>query len=234
MELLELPLTPELFLDPQIGDTMVQGGPHSLAVHDLFDRLLRWASRHPDALVQSDVKHLLGPGLARPVPDISVVRGLAKAGRSFTSYNVVKEGLPPCLLIEVVSPGSARIRNVDEEDKVEHYQRAGILEYLLLDLPRPGNRHRLGFRGYRLDAAGLYHPIEADARGLLLSETTGLRFGVSPDGQQILMVDDETGEPLRSSLEETERLRRETKARKVAENELTRLRAEIERLRGGS
>lgn len=227
MELLELPLTPELFLDPQIGDTMVQGGPHSLAIHDLFDRLLRWAGRHPDALVQSDVKHLLGPGLSRPVPDISVVRGLADPGRSFTSYNVVTEGIPPCLIIEVVSPTSARIRNVDEKDKVQHYQKARIAEYLLLDLPRQGNLHRFGFRGYRLDAAGLYRPIEPDSRRHLLSEATRLRFGASTDGQRISILDDETGEPLRSSQEETRRA-------EAAENEVTRLRAEIERLRGGS
>jgi Uma2 family endonuclease len=233
MELLELPLTPELFLDPQIGDTMVQGGPHSLAIHDLFDRLLRWAGRHPDVLVQSDVKHFLGPGLSRPVPDISVVRGLADPGRSFTSYNVVTEGAPPCLVLEVVSPTSARIRNVDEKDKVQHYQRAGIAEYLLLDLPRQGNLHRFGFSGYRLDAAGLYRSIEPDSRGYLLSESTRLRFGVSSDGQRISILDDETGEPLRSSQEETRRAEAAEKRAEAAESEIARLRAEMDRLRGG-
>ena len=227
MELLELPLTPELFLDPQIGDKMVQGGPHSLAVHDLYTRLLRWARRHPDVLVQSNVKYLLGPRLARPVPDISVVRGLANPRRAFTSYNVKKEGIPPCLIIEVVSPGSARIRNVDEQDKVVQYQRAGIPEYLLLDLPRPGNQHRHSFHGYRLDATGRYRPLEPDAQGLLLSETTRLRFGVSPDGQSLLVFDEAAGEPLLSEWEESE-------ARRRAEEEIARLRAEIDRLRGAS
>ncbi|HJX26756.1 MAG TPA: Uma2 family endonuclease [Thermoanaerobaculia bacterium] len=241
MELLEFPLTPELFLDPRIGDKMVQGGPHSLAVHDLFTRLLRWASRHSDVRVQSDVKYLLGPGLAKPVPDISVVRGLANPRRSFTSYNVRKERIPPCLLLEVVSPGSARIRNVDEQDKVVHYQKAGILEYLLLDLPRPGNQHRHGFHGYRLDPTGRYRPIEPDAEGLLPSETTRLRFGVSPDGQSLLVFDDEVRETLLSELEESEarrraekEARREAQARMEAEQEIAHLRAEIDRLRGGS
>jgi Uma2 family endonuclease len=227
VELLEFPLTPEYFLDPRIGDKMVQGGPHSLAVHDLFGRLLRWASRHPDVLVQSDVKYLLGLGLARPAPDVSVVRGLANPRRSFTSYNVRKEGIPPCLLIEVVSPGSARIRNVDEQDKVVHYQKAGVREYLLLDLPRPGNQNCHSFHGYRLNAMGLYRPLEPDAEGLLLSETTRLRFGVSPDGQSLFVVDDETGESLLSEMAEAE-------ACKAAESEVARLRAEIERLRGDS
>lgn len=234
MELLEFPLTPELFLDPRIGDKMVQGGPHSLAVHDLFGRLLRWASRHPDVLVQSDVKYLLGPGLAKPAPDVAVVRGLANTRRSFTSYNVRKEGITPCLLIEVVSPGSARIRNVDEQDKVLHYQKAGIQEYLLLDLPRPGNLHRHGFHGYRLDAAGMYRLLEPDAEGLLLSETTRLRFGVSPDGQSLVVIDSETGEFLLSEMALAQQTRREAQARIEAEEEIARLRAEIDRLRGGS
>jgi Uma2 family endonuclease len=234
MELWEFPLTPEYFLDPRIGDKMVQGGPHSLAVHGLFGRLLRWASRHPDVLVQSDVKYLLGLGLARPAPDVAVVRGLANPKRSFTSYNVRKEGIAPCLLIEVVSPGSARIRNVDEQDKVVQYQKAGVREYLLLDLPRPGNQHCHSFHGYRLNAMGLYRPLEPDAEGLLLSETTHLRFGVSPDGQSLVVIDDETRELLLSEMALAQQARREAQARIEAEEEVARLRAEIERLRGGS
>lgn len=254
MELLELPLTPELFLDPKIGDTMVQGGPHMLAVHELFERLMSWSRRHPDVLILSDVKHILGRGLARPVPDISVVRGMANPRRSpFASYNVVKVGIPPCLMIEVVSDSDARIRRVDEVDKVMHYQRAGIPEYLLLDLPRSGNGFRYAFQGYRLDAAGLYRPLEPDAQGFIFSESTRLHFGVTADGQDLWIVDDETGEPLRTSRDEADRAdraeqeahrslqarrqaeseaRREARARREAEEEVARLRAEIERLRG--
>lgn len=107
----------------------------------------------------------LGPGLARPAPDVSVVRGLANPRRSFTSYNVRKEGIAPCLLIEVVSPGSARIRNVDEQDKVVHYQKAGIREYLLLDLPRPGNLHPPQLPWISSRRRGTVSPVGAGCRG---------------------------------------------------------------------
>ena len=35
LELLEMPLAPEDFLDPQLEDKMVQGGPHHSAVQSL-------------------------------------------------------------------------------------------------------------------------------------------------------------------------------------------------------
>ncbi|MDA4744972.1 hypothetical protein, partial [Enterobacter hormaechei] len=63
MELIELPLTPELFLDPQFEDSMVQGGLHAFVRRNLADLLYR-AMRHDEtALVLEDVKHLLGRGL---------------------------------------------------------------------------------------------------------------------------------------------------------------------------
>ncbi|HYG63874.1 MAG TPA: hypothetical protein VEL74_14955 [Thermoanaerobaculia bacterium] len=62
MELLELPLTPELFLDPQDEDKIIQHPDHHKAVHALFDRLDLHFESDPDVMVLSDAKHLLGPG----------------------------------------------------------------------------------------------------------------------------------------------------------------------------
>lgn len=76
--------------------------------------------------------------------------------------------------------------------------------------------------------------MEPDAEGLLLSETTRLRFGVSPDGQDLVVIDEETGDPLLSEMAVAQQARRETQARMEAEEEIVHLRAEIERLRGGS
>jgi Uma2 family endonuclease len=239
MELRETPLTPEDFLDPQVGDTMVQGNQHHVAVLFLYELLARRFQERPDVLVLSDLKHLMAPRRG-PAPDVSVLMGLEKDfDRDIESYDLRAGGVVPSLIIEVVSPSDRRIRKVDEVDKVELYERIGVREYLLHDLPRKRNGGRAGWRGYRLDMAGRYARIEPDARGRLFSETTGLLFGINPAASWAEVVDAKTGERLLSPSEEKEgrlraeeALRRETEARKVTEAEVARLREELARLRG--
>lgn len=257
LELREIPLTPEEFLDPQIGDTMVQGNPHVEAAVFLYELLNRRLRSRPGMLVTHDLKHLIAPRLG-PVPDVSIFQGLAKVDRTIDSYDI-RTGPPPCLIIEVVSPGDSRVRQVDEVTKVELYERIGVEEYLLLDLPRRGNGWRHRFRGYRLNEAGRYASMERDAQGRFLAETIGIFFAVEPEKDQIQLFDAATGERLlspfdaeeglfqeaeaRQAAEERaqgeaearqaaeERARGEAEARQAAEAETARLREEIERLR---
>jgi Uma2 family endonuclease len=250
----ETPLTPEDFLDPKFGDTMNQGKPHVMAATFLFDLLTRRFHGRPDVLVLHDVKHLMMPRRG-PAPDVSVIMGLETIDHQMRSYNVKRIGVPPSLIIEVVSPRDRRIREVDEKTKPGLYERIGVREYLLLDLPRRANGWRVRWAGYRMDEAGRYQPIEPDAQARLFSETTGLFFGSNAAGDWAELTDAETGERLLSSLEEqegriraeeelqqeTERRRREAegrrreeKARKAAEAEVARLREELRRLRDSS
>lgn len=229
MELLELPLTPELFLDPQLGDKMVQGFPHVRVIFALYELISRHLSSEPGTYVFSDLKHLIGPGLG-PAPDISVVRGLAP-DREFESYDLRSE-VPPSFVIEVVSPSDARIRRTDEVDKVKVYEKVGIQEYLLVDLPRRANGHRFQLKGYRMGPERRYLPMQPDEQGRFVSETTGLAFGVSPDGDRIYVFDLETGERLLADAEQEEALKAAEERAERAEEELARLRAEIERLKG--
>jgi Uma2 family endonuclease len=250
MELVELPLTPELFLNPELEDTMVQGRTHGLVRAYFTEMLQRRFQPQTDVMVLEDVKHFLAPGLG-PAPDISVIRGARLPDLVEESFSAAQQGVVPCLVIEVVSPKDARIRRTDEVDKVKLYERVGIPEYLLVDLPRRATRHRFQLKGYRLDADRRYRPIEPDAQGRLLSVTTGLRFGVSTPGDWLEIYDAETGERLLTPLEEVEarqaadekaaretaarkaaeeRAAREAAARQVAEDEIARLRAQIEQL----
>jgi Uma2 family endonuclease len=232
-ELLMWPLTPEDFLNPQPEDTISQGELHSRTrrqLADLLDRHFR-----PEALVLEDVIHQLGPGLPSPSPDVSVILGARPGQRE--SFSVPAEGVRPDLIIEIVSPSRKSIRRVDEVDKVDAYSRAGIAEYLLIDLPRRGNAFRLGLRGYRLDARGKYVPMGPDARGGLLCEATSLRFFV--EGNRVRVIDSRTGQPLLYSDEEQARRMAEEAARKAAETarkaaeaESARLREELARLKG--
>jgi putative restriction endonuclease len=127
----------------------------------------------------------------------------------------------PDLIVEIVSPSSKAIRNVDEVDKVTAYSRAGIPEYVLIDLPRRGNRYRLGLKGYRLDSAGKYVPIEPDPQGHLLCKATRLRFCVEED--HVRVIDDQTSRPLLYSYEEEALRIAAEDARKAAEEENARL-----------
>jgi colicin import membrane protein len=224
MELVELPLTPELFLDPELEDTMVQGRAHGFVRNYFFGLLMNHLEPQGDFMVLEDVKHFLIPGLPAPAPDVSVIRGARHPDRDLNSFDAEEQGVVPCLVIEVVSPRDARIRRMDEVDKVKLYERAGIQEYLLVDLPRRATQHRFRIKGYRLDAEGRYRPIEPDPQGCLPSVTTDLRFGVSEQGDGLDIYDVATGERLLTSLEQEigrktaeERAGREAAARQAAE-----------------
>jgi Uma2 family endonuclease len=240
LELLEIPLTPEDFLDPQLADKMVQGWPHSRNVHILYQMLEQHLQPEEDVIVLSDVKHLFGPGLPGPAPDVSIIRGARNPDPELSSFDVVEQGVVPCLVIEIVSPFDTRIRRTDEVDKVKLYERVGIPEYVLVDMPRRATGYRFRIKGHRLSPEGRYRPIEPDTRGFLLSETTQLRFGISPSGDRVEVIDARTDERLLSEWEvrqahqaAQEKAAREEEARKAAEAELERLRAEIDRLKKG-
>lgn len=258
LEHLELPLTRELFLDPQLGDSMVQGDWHDITAGEIAGILRNHFRPLPDVRVFHDMKHFLVPRRPAPAPDVSVVRGLRPKPRR-SSFRVKTEGVRPCLVIEVVSP-SPETRKGDLVDKVELYRIAGIAEYLIVDSPTGVTGMPFQLLGYHLDSAGRYQPMIPDAEGRLLSETTGIWFQVSPDGQRILLFEHPPGRQLLNLEEQEERADREAEARKAAERkahreaearkaaeeqakaaeeeaaranaELARLRVEIERLRG--
>jgi Uma2 family endonuclease len=254
IELLELPLTPELFLDPELDDKMVQGQWHEETSMEIAVVLREFYRDQPDVRVFHDLKHLFGRGLSAPAPDVSVVRGIRDPA-PLDSLDVVKEGVRPSLVIEVVSPMSARVRQTDMIRKVKLYERVRIPEYLIVDSARKRveGRQRFTLLGYRLDSSGRYRPIAPDEEGRFLSEQTGILFQVGPTGDRVLLFVAATGQRLLTPLEQAERadLAVERAAREAeraaheaeratqeaeradrAEAEAARLRAEIERLRG--
>ena len=228
-EQVEMRLTPEIFLNPRFGDQIMYGERHSRIGREIADLLESRLEGTPDAVVFFDMKLLFrARGLPDPGPDVMVVRGI-RPGNRF-SFNVRKEGVRPCLIVEVVSPRDSRIRQIDLEEKPGIYEQAGIQEYIIVDWTLQNPRLRL--LGYRLDGSGCYRPIEPDAEGRLLSETAEVWFQVSPDGERILVFEHPSGRRMLNLLEQKEDASREAKARKAAEEETARLRAELERLRG--
>jgi Uma2 family endonuclease len=134
-ELLEMPLTLELYLNPRLGDKLTQGELHADLMAELKELLGRHFRHQRDVKVLMDVKHQFSPRRG-PSPDISIVRGVRNPDLKRSSFNVVKEGVVPSLVIEILSPFDARVRRMDEVDKVKLYERVGIPEYVLGD-PAP-------------------------------------------------------------------------------------------------
>jgi Uma2 family endonuclease len=229
LELLEMPLTPEVFLDPQLEDKMTQGEWHSEATTDLSADIRGFLrSKRADVLVLSDVKHYLGiPDLPNPAPDVSVIYGIRRPldEERPDSFDLVKERAKPSFVLEVISPKDRKIREADEVDKVEIYQRVGIPEYFLLDTPRRKNGFRFRLKGYRLSSRGRYRLIQPDPEGRLLSEQTGLWFSVSPAGDHIVLTDAATGKTVLSRQEQAAALR-------AAEAEIARLRERLKETGG--
>jgi len=217
-----IPLTAADLLDPQLGDEMVQGGPHAKLLHRLFGILDMFYEDTAEVLVTWDMKMLWGvPGLKEPAPDIAVIQGVRDKDEPREVFDVVKEGVRPCLVIEVVSPKYEEIRRNDYVDKKEIYERAGIPEYLIVEPLRARGIPIRQWTGYRRGSDGRYLRIEPDGKGRLLSDATGLLFGTAEDGT-FRVIDTRTGQPLLD-------LSQLAASHKAAETEIARLRAELDR-----
>lgn len=157
------------------------------------------------------------------------------------SYDLDVEPLPRCV-VEIVSP---RSREQDLEHKPYLYAFLGINECLVLDILDEQERLRpqIGITLWRLDAGGMI-VAPPDDEGSVTLETLGVRLRA--EGRRLAAQVVSTGEMLRTSsellnaLEASEQARAnaeqraeaEAAARRQAEQELERLRAELERLRG--
>jgi len=194
----QIPLTAEDLLDPQPGDVVVQSWLHGDFASTIYEMLKEHFEDQDDVLVTFDVKMLWGiPGLPNPAPDLSIIRGVRrKIDPARTAFDVLREGVRPGLILEVVSTSDPEARANDYETKVEIYQRAGIPEYFILEPPQPFNGERLLLTGYRLGSDGRYHRIVPDTDGPLLSDTTRLLFGIDEDGRTLRIVDVVKGERL--------------------------------------
>ena len=172
---------------------MPQAPFHAQVIRDLVNMLQTYFRHRSDITIFQDLIMNWGiPGLPNPSPDVSVVPDVRDpdavlyAGR----FDVLAEGTRPVLVIEVVSP---HYRVEDRQDKVEIYEQAGVLEYLIIDRVRRRNQIVNEVLGYRL-VRGIYRPILADEDGFIYCQTVGLRFGL--EEAQVVAEDVATGQRL--------------------------------------
>jgi Uma2 family endonuclease len=222
-----VPLTQVDFLDPQLGDQMVQSDQHVILVVSLFNRFTKRYLADPTVGVYSDVKLLWGvPGLKEPAPDLAVVPNLQSKEQYHRSFDVVKEGTRPCLIVEVVSPNYPG----DDTTKVAIYQAAQVAEYIVLDPHFEDETLDFELIGRRLKQ-GQYEQMKPDEQGRLLSETTGVWFELGISGRSLILTDAVTNLQLLTDEEEYEaRLKAEERA-ETAEQRASAAEAEIARLK---
>jgi Uma2 family endonuclease len=150
-------------------------------------------------------------------PDVFVVQGVAKRERR--TYKLWEEGQPPAVVFEITSRGS-RLEDLGTKRVV--YAMLGVREYFLYD--PLGEYLRPPLQGYRLQE-GEYQRLLPSGEGELVSQVLGVELRV--EAGRLRVVDPATGERLLTPAEAQA-------ARRAAEAELERLRAELARLRGGA
>ena len=159
-------------------------------------------------------------------PDVYVVFDAA-GNHPRDSWLVWREGKAPDFVMEIASPSTWR-RDATEKRRI--YADMGVTEYVRFDptgdhFTPPLIMETLDGTEYR------EQPLTTDADGNLRghSAVLGLDFCVSPE-QQLRLYDPAAGEWLLTHQESEDARRAEADARRAAEDEIARLRAELQRL----
>jgi Uma2 family endonuclease len=155
-------------------------------------------------------------------PDVFVVQGVAKGERR--TYRLWEEGQPPAVVFEITSRGT---RLEDLGTKRALYAMLGVREYFLYD--PLGDYLQPPLQGYRLQE-GEYQRMLPGDEGALASQELGLELRV--EAGQLRLLNPTTGARLLTPAEAQAAWRAEAAARRAAEAEVERLRAELARQRG--
>lgn len=145
--------------------------------------------------------------------------------RARTSYDPDAEGMFPPFVLEVVSPSST---SRDHEEKLYAYDALGVREYVLFTPWESGGSTLEGYRRGADSASGAFEPWPRDERERLWSDVLGLYLAVYGT---FVQAETREGRVLLTPEQEAVERRRETDVRLRAEEEVERLRRELERLR---
>lgn len=229
----QVPLTLEDILHPEEEDFRVHSDAHNDDCAYLKQVIRQRLPR--DGVVLSDCRVSWGVrGLRAHGPDIVVFRGVRRR-RDWRTFYVAQEGARPLLVIEITSPDT---RQTDLVNKVDHYHRAGVPLYVIVDaVVEEADERQLEPIGYRHTPSG-YERFAPDERGWLWLEPVGLWLGVEgtrvylydPSGNKIVIYSDVEGAreaEAQARAEAETRAKDEAKARKAAEQRIRELEAEL-------
>jgi Uma2 family endonuclease len=204
------PLQRDIEYPESDGQPMAETDLHRDEMIDLIKALARRYRDVPDVYVSGNLFFYYVQGDPRAVvaPDVFLVRGVPKRKRRI--YKLWEEGRVPSLVIELTS-GSTQDEDIDKKKLI--YQRLGVEEYFLHDPYQDYLNPAL--QGFRL-VKGRYQPLRPGPDGSLPSLSTGLRLRT--EGEHLRLVDAATNEPLLWVEEQDAALEREAVARELAED----------------
>jgi Uma2 family endonuclease len=212
---MNLPIIPTSYYPESDGRTMGETDEHRDAMVRIIE-LLKIRFQNEQVYVSGDLLLYYEQGNPKKfvVPDAFIAKGLKQKRRRI--YRLWVEGVVPQLTIETTS---LKTKKKDTVEKLELYARLGVHEYFLFD--PTGEYLDPPLQGYRL-RNGSYERIVGDIRGVLYSEELDMRLIVE-DGE-LNFYYPQSNERLLSN---QELAIREAEARRLAEAEIERLRAEL-------
>jgi len=205
-ELEQVPLTLEDVLHPQEEDVIPMRSLHEIECGYLTAVLRSRDLGPPVVRITADLRIDWGvPGLRPHSPDVGAFVGLRQEpDLNEGTFHLADSGGRCLMVVEIVSPDR---RDNDIVHKVDHYYRAGVPHYVVVDQEREGGpRQLVGFR----PGAGKYEREPLDAQGQLQLPEVGLRLGLR-DGRLVcwdLNTGKELGDPA-SAYREVEEAARE-------------------------
>ncbi len=225
MSVVPLQYEDDIFYPESDGHPMGETDLHRTEMSDLINSLQNRFRDAADVYVSGNLFLYYEKGNPKAVicPDVFVVHGVPDRQRPI--YKLWEEGRGPSMVIEVTS---ASTRREDLGIKKDRYERLGVEEYFLFD--PLGDHLEPRLQGFRLQR-GKYQPMKPAADGSLASDST--RLALRLEGERLRLVDMATGALLRRPDESEAKAVAEEAARLRLEEENTRLRHELERLRKG-
>jgi Uma2 family endonuclease len=215
--------TDEIEYPASDGEPMAETGFHVTLIAFVLSMLRAFFRQRADVYVGSNmfVYYEEGNNNRKFAPDVFVAFGVSNQERR--SWFTWKEGKGPDVIFEFTSKST---QEEDQFTKKGLYEWLGVKEYFLFDPLDEYLKPRL--QGFRL-AGGVYQPISL-VNGQLQSELLGLTLGA--DGNMLTLSNTKTGERLLPPPELLDAFHAEAEARRQAEAEVERLRAELEKLKG--
>jgi Uma2 family endonuclease len=182
-KLRQIPLTLEDVLHPEEGDELMYSEAHGRHRIHLYNVLSACTKDVAGAVVLTAMRIAWDvPGLKAHGPDLMVIFGVGER-KNWTTFDVAEEGVRPILIIEVVSPEYA---GLDRSTKLEHYDRAGVPFYLILDTLQQDGHETLRLLAYHRPA-GSYTPLPTDERGRIWLEP--VQIWVSVEHNELTIYD---------------------------------------------
>jgi len=169
--LVKSPLTLEDILHPQEEDFRLHSHPHTQDVH--------YCSMVFESMLNTDLgEHVLSDcrvawdeaGKYAHGPDVAVIFNVKAYGR-WSTFNTIKEGTRPSLIVEVTSPTT---RSTDLFNKVWEYAEQKVPRYVIADARESPDSRKVRLIDYRLNEEGEYETQPLGPNGRIWLEEVRL------------------------------------------------------------